>query len=304
MTLREALTSALAGPLVKARARSAGRRALRADARQEQDRLRQQPPRLADRPRVRRADDRADAREPALADELLPELVHEPRDVVPDRVAVGELQVLDVGAALVRRLDDAEDPAAVAPAGAEERLERVAAEVRVDRHRVGKRRALAARLEIGGRVGARGRADVAALRVREHEQAGRARVGADVLEGAQAVRAERLEERELRLHADDVRRDRVHDPAAEAAAGVGRRVGREVRVAARARPAAGRAAGRARPGAASASARPPRRAGRERARSRLQARPPPAQRLARASAGERVEGRSRGPRCKPSGARV
>ena len=63
------------------------------------------------------------------------------------------------------------------------------------------------------------------------DQAGRARVGTDVLEGAQAVRAERLEESQLRLHADDVRRDRVHDPAAEAAAGVGRRVGREVRVA-------------------------------------------------------------------------
>jgi len=79
--------------------------------------------------------------------------------------------------------------------------------------------------------GARGRADVAALRVGQHEQSGRTRVGADVLEGAHAVRAERLEERQLRLHPDDVRGDRVHDPAAEAAARISRGLGREVRVA-------------------------------------------------------------------------
>ena len=47
-----------------------GRRALRADPGEEQDRLRQQPPRLADRARMGRADDGADAREAALADEL------------------------------------------------------------------------------------------------------------------------------------------------------------------------------------------------------------------------------------------
>ena len=41
-------------------------------------------------------------------------------------------------------------------------------------------------LEVGGGVGARGGADVAALGVGEHEQAGRARVGADVLEGARS----------------------------------------------------------------------------------------------------------------------
>ena len=87
MTERETLTSALAGPLVNARATSAGRRALRADARQEQDGLRHQPPRLADGARVRGADDGADAREPVLADELLAPLGDEPRDVVPQRAA-------------------------------------------------------------------------------------------------------------------------------------------------------------------------------------------------------------------------
>ena len=71
MTLREALTSALAGPLVNARATIGGRRALRADAGQEQDRLRQQPAGLADRARMGRADDRADARKASLTDEVL-----------------------------------------------------------------------------------------------------------------------------------------------------------------------------------------------------------------------------------------
>ena len=71
-------------------------------------------------------------------------------------------------------------------------------------------------LEVGRRVGARGRADVAALAVGDHEQPGAARVGADLVEGGHPVGAERLEERELRLDGDRVRRDRVDDPAAEA----------------------------------------------------------------------------------------
>src|SRR4029079_18375076 len=102
--------------------------------------------------RVCRPDDRTDAREPPLADELLPELVHEQGDVVPDGGTVGELQVRDVGAAVVGGLDDAEDAGAVTPARAEERLERVAAKVRGDRHRVGDRGAFAPRAE-GGRGG-------------------------------------------------------------------------------------------------------------------------------------------------------
>ena len=53
------------------------------------------------------------------------------------------------------------------------------------------------------------------------EQPGRARVVADLLERPEAVGAERLEERGLRLHGDDVRPDRVDDPLAEA--GDGRR---------------------------------------------------------------------------------
>ena len=152
-------------------------------------------------------------------------------------------------------------PAPCAPARGEVRIEGVAPEVRVDRHRVRQRRLVAARLEVGRGVGARGRADVAALGVREHQQPRRARVGAGVLEGAHPVRAERLEERELRLDGDDVRRDRVDDPAAEARAALGR-ARRSKCGSPRARQAAGRDADRGRRRAGCASARPPRRAGR------------------------------------------
>ena len=64
------------------------------------------------------------------------------------------------------------------------------------------------------------------------EEPGRARVGADVLEGAEPVGAERLEERELRLDRDDVRRTASISPQQNRAHGVGRRGAREVRVAA------------------------------------------------------------------------
>ena len=179
-----------------------------------------------------RADDGADAREAAVADELLAELADEQRDLLPERAAVGERQVLDVDAAGVRGLDEAEEPAAAAAAGGDERLERVAAEVRVHGQRVGDRLAALARLEVRVGVRARGRADVAALAVDDHEQPGRARVADDPLEGGDSVGAEHLEERELRLDGDAVRRDRVDDPAAEARGRLGGGRPADVRVAA------------------------------------------------------------------------
>src|SRR5581483_6099503 len=71
-------------------------------------------------------------------------------------------------------------------------------------------------LEVGGRVRARRRADVAALAVGDHEQPRAARVPAHLGERAHPRGSERLEEGELRLHRDRVRRDGVDDPAAEA----------------------------------------------------------------------------------------
>jgi len=71
------------------------------------------------------------------------------------------------------------------------------------------------RLEERGGVRARGRADVAALRVRDHEQARLARVRGDPLERAPPVAAERLEERDLRLDRHHVRGNRVDDARTE-----------------------------------------------------------------------------------------
>ena len=114
-------------------------------------------------------------------------------------------------------------PAPRPPARGEERLDRVAPEVGVDGERVHGQLAVLAVLEVGVRVGARGRADVAALPVGDDEERRRARVVAHLLVGPEAVGAERLEERDLRLHSDDVRRDGVDQSTAEAGAGVRRR---------------------------------------------------------------------------------
>ena len=153
-------------------------------------------------------------------------------------------------------------PAPVAAAGGEERLDRVATEIRVDGERVGERRLVSRGLEERGGVRARGRADVAALRVGDHEQPGRPCIGAHLLEGAGPVRPERLEERGLRLHRDGVRRDRVDDPAAEARARGGGVADGRARPRRAARAEAGRRPGRGRRRAGSACARRPRRAGR------------------------------------------
>ena len=77
------VTSALDGPLVNARATSAGVAPCAPTPGQQQHRLRHRAPCLADRPRIGRADDRADAREAALADEVLSPFVHERGDVLP-----------------------------------------------------------------------------------------------------------------------------------------------------------------------------------------------------------------------------
>src|SRR5439155_21648789 len=124
------------------RARDVGRRRpLRADAGQQKDRLRHQLPRFADRARVGGADDRADARQPALADEVLAPLGDEPRDLLPQRPPVREDEILDLDAR-VRRLDEAEEAAAAPATGGEEGLERLAAEVGAHGERVGERLAV------------------------------------------------------------------------------------------------------------------------------------------------------------------
>ncbi len=98
MTDRDTVTSALAGPLVNARATSAGVAPCAPTPGKQEDRLRQELPRLADRARVRRADDGADAREAALADDVVAELGDETSRRAARPGAVRQRQVLDVGA--------------------------------------------------------------------------------------------------------------------------------------------------------------------------------------------------------------
>src|SRR5437773_942638 len=109
------------------------------------------------------ADHRSYGGEALLADEIRPPLCDELRHLMPDGTTVGEDEVLNLRAARIRRLDDAEDARAVTPARRQVGVERVAAEVRIHRQRVGERSLVVRRLEERRRVGARGRADVSAL---------------------------------------------------------------------------------------------------------------------------------------------
>src|SRR6266545_4079226 len=181
-----------------------------------------------------------------LAHQILAPLAHELCDLLPDRPSVRENEVLYVRAALIGRLHDAEDSRPVPAARPEVRIQRIAAEVGVDResirkrHSVGSRwgnlpvppdplhwsaiadRRLRRRLQKRRRVCPGRRADVAALRISDHLQPGGTRVGADLLERTDAVRAQRLEERRLGLDRDHVRSDCVDEPTTEAGARVGR----------------------------------------------------------------------------------
>ena len=172
------------------------------------------------------------------------------------------VELLDVAGAGVGGVDEHEQAGAVAPARRQERVDRVAAQERAHGEGVRERRPHPVRLEERGRVRARRRADVAALAVGDDEQPDVARMGAHRLERRRTVRAERLEERDLRLHADHVRGDGVDDARGRTAPP------RRPRRAALRRPrrgapsATGRPAGRAPPRAGCACARPRRPHGR------------------------------------------
>src|SRR5439155_1358054 len=192
-----------------------GSRALSADSREEQERLRHQLPCFRHPAWVGRADDGAHARKTSLPDEWLTPVVDVPCDVLPEGTTVEKRRVLHVGRSGVRRPHEEEHAGAVPPAGGHERLAAVVPEERVGRDGVGERRQSVPRLEKRLGIGPSRRADVSPFRVDDHEESGRARVVAHLLERPHAVGAEYLEERGLRLHADDVGPDRVHDPFAE-----------------------------------------------------------------------------------------
>ena len=119
------------------------------------------------------------------------------------------LPELDV---LTRQKSPAPDRRQAASMGSSESLP----EIRVDGQRVGDGQTPVARFDIGGGVRAGGRADVAALAVGDDDQLGGTRIVAHPLERSDSIRPESLEERKLRLDADDVLGDRVDDPAAKA----------------------------------------------------------------------------------------
>ena len=183
------------------RAREVGRRgALRADAREQQDRLRQQLARLADRARVRRADDGADRDRPRSPTRSSPHSSTSTRDVLPQRPPVGERRGPGRRPPAFDVLTRQKMPAPSRRHGGDERLERVAAELRVDGQRVGD--AAASPLEVRRRR-RRGPSSRCRRACRRRSRAGRprARSAHDLVERGDPVGAERLEERELRLDA-------------------------------------------------------------------------------------------------------
>jgi hypothetical protein len=172
--------------------------ALRAHARQQEDRSWHQISQALEQVGAGGAGDRADRGEPGVADVVLPEVVDEPREALVQR-AVPRL-VLDRGRAGIGGADEDEH----AGAGLRERFERVLAEKRVGGEGVGAEavdgavRALGSAHQCLG-VGGRGHWNVAALAVGHDEQAGLLRRGGDRLEGAPAHGAEPLEAGQLRL---------------------------------------------------------------------------------------------------------
>jgi hypothetical protein len=152
--------------------------------------------------------------------------------VVPERAPVRHGEILDVGAAGVRRLHDAEEARARPAARGDERLDRITAKVGIDRQRIDWRCRRVLLFDVGVRVGSCRGADVAALAVCDDEEPGVPRVVADLLERAEPVRSESLEERELRFHPYDVRCHRIDESCAEARACFRRRLPAEVRLAA------------------------------------------------------------------------
>ncbi len=192
--------------------------ALRADARQQEDRARQQLPGAGQVLGRGGTDDRADVVQPALRSGLAGAVDHA-GDVLPDGLAALEPGVLHVGGAGVGGAHEDEEAGAARPGGVDEGLEGVGAHVGADGEEVGAEALDVAegrrgRGEQALRVGGGGDVDVAALGVGDDQEAEGAGVGGGVVQRLPAGRAEALEARDLELDRDDRGGDGVQDGAA------------------------------------------------------------------------------------------
>src|SRR6476469_332425 len=206
--------------IAEGRGEQLGAAALRADAGQQQDGVRHQLAGPGDGLGLRGADHRAHAGEAARADVRGAPRRGQLGHPLPHRSAIGQRLLLDVGAAGVRGAGEHEQAGAVA-AGGQEGREGVAAHVRSHGQGVGHRPLAVPGVQPGLGVGGAGRADIAALGVDDHQQTGLACQLADPLERRDAVAAERLEERDLRLHRDGLAGHRVDHAGAEPLVGPG-----------------------------------------------------------------------------------
>ena len=161
-------------------------------------------------PRPGGADDGPDGPVRAARGGSRGELFHAGGHVFVDRAAVG-LEILKILAAGVRGLHEDEDAGAAVRGDLHEGLDRVEAEVGVHGEGVGGPGA--GEPAVG--VGLGGGADVAPLAVGEHKQVFRAGVGDHLGERGHAIRPDRLEAGQLRLHDRHQRRDDVDHVAAE-----------------------------------------------------------------------------------------
>jgi len=179
--------------------------ALSAEARDQQIRARHQRTQRRRLLGVGEAGDGADVGVASLADAVPAELVDHPRDALVQQLSVRPRHVLQLAGAGIARAHEHEQALPEATRDVDHRLQRLGAEVRADGHRV---RVVDWQLEAVAdphlperrrRVGGHRVADVAALRVLDHEQACGSRVRLHTLERRDAGGAQRLEEGRLRL---------------------------------------------------------------------------------------------------------
>src|SRR5690606_13618960 len=140
--------------------------------------------------RSRRSDDRADRAQPARADRVAPPFADARGDSRVERLT-SAVEVLELGGGGIRRPHEDEEPLAAVADSLEPGLHAVAPRVRVERHGIRTRPERVRRVakeSLG--IGASRVADVAALRIEDHQEFVTTR---DLRDAAQHVPARRAE---------------------------------------------------------------------------------------------------------------